>query len=184
MGPEAVPGHPTAGMHIWGWMSPVELEWLRNVAGTMRSVVEIGSLHGRSAFALLTGCTVDQTPPGVVYAIDLWDDEHRKSFPSFAGHTAQFTNVVAVKANSVDAARWLPDVDMVFIDGDHHYESVVADLDAWLPKTRRLICGHDYYDTDEWKVKQAVDERFGPDVRRAVQDPAIADLSAIWAVWL
>lgn len=179
MGPEPEPGHPTAGMHIWGWMTPVELEWLRAAAATMSSVVEVGSLHGRSAFALLTGC------PGPVYCIDPWNDEHDRSFPSFMGSCGHFPNLVPVKGYSPAVAEQVPGmVDMVFIDGAHDRKSIQDDIDGWLPKTARLICGHDYYDTDEWKVKSVVDEMFGDRVEPAIEGDVDFERSAIWTVWL
>lgn len=49
--------------------------------------------------------------------------------------------------------------DLVYIDGDHTYEGVVKDLEAWFPKVRKggMICGDDI----GWPgVKQAVDEFF------------------------
>lgn len=174
MGPEGIEGHPTPGMHIWGWMSPAELEWLAARAGEMDSVVEIGCLHGRSAFALLTAC------PGPVWCIDPWDDVADHCCRSFLGYCGHFSNLHAVRGFSPAAAADVPDVDMVFIDGDHEYESVIADIEAWLPKTRRLICGHDYSNADGGYpgVKQAVDEVFGD---RVVVPGAE---SAIWSVRL
>jgi glyoxylase-like metal-dependent hydrolase (beta-lactamase superfamily II) len=47
---------------------------------------------------------------------------------------------------------------MVFIDGDHKYESVKEDIKLWLPKTKKLICGHDYQGED---VRRAVNEVLG-----------------------
>ena len=64
---------------------------------------------------------------------------------------------------------------MVFIDGAHDARSVRADVDGWLPLTRKLISGHDYYDTPEWKVKSVVDEIFGDRVQ-------VAPDTAIWFV--
>ena len=49
-------------------------------------------------------------------------------------------------------------IDFVFIDAGHKYESVVKDINAWLPKLKKggIISGHDY--NNPCGVKQAVDE--------------------------
>ena len=63
--------------------------------------------------------------------------------------------------DSAYAASMIPDgsVDMVFIDSDHRYEQVKAEIERWLPKATGIICGHDYMDC--WPgVKQAVEEAF------------------------
>jgi hypothetical protein len=39
--PEPVADHPTPGMHIWGWMSPDQVNWLSEQAAQMQSVVEV-----------------------------------------------------------------------------------------------------------------------------------------------
>lgn len=143
MSPEPVPGvYDPPGSHIWGWMLAPELEWLYAEAATMRSIVEVGSLHGRSAFAMLKACR------GPVTCIDPWDDEGLKCLPSFMGYCGAFPNLRPVRGLSpgVIEEHSLPDVDMTFIDGDHSWEGIEADVEAWLPKTRRLICGHDFND--------------------------------------
>jgi hypothetical protein len=51
-------------------------------------------------------------------------------------------------------------LDWVYIDADHHYDSVKADLWAWFPKVRPggILAGHDYTNEFGWGVKRAVDE--------------------------
>ena len=46
--------------------------------------------------------------------------------------------VEIVRATSVEAAKNFTDehFDAVYIDGDHRYEAVRADIDAWFPKIR------------------------------------------------
>lgn len=53
-------------------------------------------------------------------------------------------------------------VDFVFIDGDHNYEGIKADIPAWLPKVKNggVIAGHDYAGFEG--VRRAVTEAFGP----------------------
>ena len=166
--PEPVEGHPTPGMHIWGWMTPDQLDWLGGQAAQMQSVAEVGSLCGRSSFALLTACD------GPVYCIDPWPEV----YDEFMGACGHFPNLVAIRGSSPAAGRQVPDVDMVFLDGDHDYEGVVADIEAWLPKTRRLLCGHDYNHPDYPGVAKAVDEVFGDRMKLA----GPGTLSNIWVV--
>lgn len=66
--------------------------------------------------------------------------------------------------SSLQAAQLFEDdsVAFVFIDADHAYEAVRADICAWLPKIRAhgFIGGHDYH--RDWPgVIRAVDEVFG-----------------------
>lgn len=52
-------------------------------------------------------------------------------------------------------------IDVVYIDADHEYDSVVDDINCWLPKIREggVICGHDYHNGFPGVIK-AVDGRF------------------------
>jgi len=76
---------------------------------------------------------------------------------------------------SVDVAPLLPDasLDMVFLDGDHSYDGVIADLVAWWPKIKLggWLGGHDWSNPNpafRLGVDQAVTEwaeRDGHDVQ-------------------
>ena len=167
---------PTPGMHIWGWMSPAELAWLGGQAARMSTVVEVGSLRGRSSCALASTC------PGTVWCIDPWNDEGWKAWNEEVGD--RFDNVIPVRDTSPQAAAKIPTpVDMVFIDGAHDYASVVADIECWLPRTSVLLCGHDYPPDHE----VGADGRAFPDVKRVVdellgvENITIAPGTAIWA---
>lgn len=48
-------------------------------------------------------------------------------------------------------------LDLIHIDGDHSYEGVLADLNAWYPKMKSggIISGHDYL-ARQYGVKEAV----------------------------
>lgn len=143
-------------------MSPPELEWLMDRACSMDSVAEIGCLHGRSAYAIASACR------GPVYCIDPWNDEGDHCYASFLLNVcAEFEHVVPIREFSPAAAALVPDIDMTFIDGAHAYGDVLADIAAWLPKTRELICGHDYQNEDGGYpgVAEAVHAVFGDRVR-------------------
>jgi hypothetical protein len=51
----------------------------------------------------------------------------------------------------------------VYIDAAHEYESVKADISAWLPKLKSgaILGGHDYLGTTEDGVTRAVNEFIG-----------------------
>lgn len=163
---------------IEGWMTPKELRWLEMTAATMGSVVEVGSWKGRSTNALLHGCK------GTVYAVDHWKgSEAERSGPhaeavtgdvfgQFMSNVGHYSNLEVVRGASVEVAAregWLADgAQMVFIDGGHTYPEVKADIEAWRPKAKRVLCGHDYNDPE---VRRAVDELLGP-----VENPA----GSIW----
>ena len=64
---------------------------------------------------------------------------------------------------SLAAARWLADtLDFVFIDADHTYEAVKADIAAWRQKIRPegWVTGHDYDPLRFPGVVRAVEESF------------------------
>ena len=136
---------------IEGWMLKEELEQLYDWASEMDSIVEIGSWKGRSTFVLCQGTE------GTVSAVDTFkgsanDAEHLRLvaqaggsvYPDFMRNMAGCQNLSVFQKRSIDAAEIHPDVDMVFIDGGHSYEEVLADLRAWKPRARKLICGHDW----------------------------------------
>ncbi len=137
--------------NIQGWMSNEELEWLYNKATEMQSIVEIGSWRGRSTHALLSGC------PGIVFSVDHWlGNENERSgahkeateqdiYAQFMNNVGHFKNLCVLRGESRDQAPLFYDktVDMCFIDGCHMYNYVKEDITLWLPKTIKIICGHD-----------------------------------------
>src|SRR5262249_44197342 len=72
--------------------------------------------------------------------------------------------VVIHRAESADVADEFDDgyFDWVYVDGDHLFESVLFDLNAFEPKVRSggLIAGDDYTVFGWWQggVRRAVDE--------------------------
>lgn len=54
-----------------------------------------------------------------------------------------------IKDFSVEAAKTFADesLDFVYIDGNHEYDYVKQDIEAWAPKVRKggIVSGHDYY---------------------------------------
>jgi len=155
---------------IAGWMSDCELEWLCEKASQMDSVVEIGCWKGRSTHALLSGCL------GKVFAVDHFQGNPGENDIGGAHGEAKtadiheillknvghFPNLVILKMDSVEASKLFNDkeIDMVFIDGDHTREGFEADLNAWLPKCRKMICGHDITQDGVPKVLEGYKGKF------------------------
>jgi hypothetical protein len=145
-----------------------ENEWLKEQAGKMSSAVEIGSFHGSSTIILLGNVK------GPVWCVDPWRFVP-ENFVTFAENIKDWENLIIMKMASTKAFRFFPDnsVDMVFIDGDHRYPTVKADINNWLPIARLLICGHDYGHPHYPGVKHAVDKLDGVEI-----------YETIWYKWL
>lgn len=147
-----------------GYMSDTELSVLKYLAQKSESVVEVGSWKGRSTKALLESCN------GPVYAVDHWNGsagdltedniDLDKVYDIFIANVGDYPNLHILKGNSLDVAKDFGTADMVFIDAGHDYEEVKADIEAWTPKAKKIICGHDYV-KDHGGVIQAVDETIG-----------------------
>lgn len=158
--------YDTANNKIRGWIKDADLLWLFNTAKEMESVVEIGSWMGRSTHALLSGCK------GTVYAVDHFlgsiaersgahaEAGNRDIFEDFMENVGSFKNLKVLKMYSAEAVKQFDDnsVDMVFIDAGHTYEEVFTDIKQWLPKVKKIICGHDI---KYGQVERAVREMFG-----------------------
>jgi len=70
-------------------------------------------------------------------------------------------NVVWIEKTSDEALAEIPDnLDFVYIDGNHNYEYVKADIENYVKKVRKggILGGHDYIDNRHPGVKQAVNE--------------------------
>lgn len=149
---------------IQGWMSIEELNILKMLSKNMTSIAEIGCWKGKSTKIFLSECL------GTVYAIDHFkgsedDSTYRKTnedsdslYNQFRSNIGYAPNLRILKTSSEEAAKLInEEIDMVFIDGQHTFESVKQDIELWLPKTKKIICGHDYHLPE---VKQAVNSIF------------------------
>jgi hypothetical protein len=131
---------------------------------------EIGVHKGNTTHKVLQGCKRLQ-----LIAVDKWEDITPDSSGEKIGceaddmsemkrifdkRTKDFKDRLTVlHGDSVEMASKVEDnsLDFVFIDGDHRYESVKADIRAWAPKLRPggMLSGHDI---DYPSVLRAVSE--------------------------
>lgn len=173
-------------LEIPGWVTEPELQWLAEQASNLRPdsrVVEIGTFLGRSALAIAYNLEPEESrliciDPYTEYGDpligpQLWEDIYGTAKDTLAG----CVTATLLREPSLRAALHFHDrtIEMIFIDGDHSYSAVMADITAWerTIKPGGLICGHDY--GVHPGVKQAVDESF-PFGR--IKFPA----GSIWAV--
>jgi hypothetical protein len=136
------------------------------------TIVEVGSFMGESAVIF-----ADCFPNGKIYCIDPWlsgydekdsasDFDFNDVENQFDLRTKEFNNIFKIKTFSLD---YFKECDAVYIDGLHTYEGIKNDIIHWLPQTKKVICGHDYYEDEEFLkihphvagVKVAVDEMLG-----------------------
>lgn len=139
---------------------------------------EVGVWKGHSITHLVQKMLDNGKKNIVAFAVDNWNPKHitYQKFPELSIiYDIYKTNVekaglrqyiTDIKMDSWDAARYFEDcsLDFVFIDADHTYDCVKADILAYLPKVKvgGIIAGHDYL--------QIAREREMPDVKTAVDE--------------
>jgi len=144
-------------LSVEGYLGPLEARFLYDTASTLSDgcIVELGSYRGRSTVALALGSQAGNSVP--VYAI-----EPHESFVGEFGatfgphdriaffqnllrtHCAEIVRVINVKSEEI-VPGWAKPVGLLWIDGDHRYESVKQDFELWAPHVvpNGLIALHD-----------------------------------------
>lgn len=128
--------------------------------------VEIGVCEGHSALRLL------EHGVRFLFLVDPWADY--EGFMAYGGvggaenvhqdcleRLSAYQNRFAIfRMPSAEAERFIPEVDFVWVDGNHAYEYVKSDLEFYWPKVKPggLLCGHDYTNSGSCQVQRAVDE--------------------------
>lgn len=164
-----------------GFFTPfdaMDYEHLVNSLPDNSTMAEIGCHRGKSLASIAPTLIRKNIK---VHAIDIFDKVEvpgylepgvtsgkQGMFDDFLSTIKQFKidNLVTVHAApSLEVAERLSDLDFVFIDGDHSYEMVKAELEAWWPKVKvgGVLSGHDYdHNGRGWPgVHKAVHEKFG-----------------------
>jgi predicted O-methyltransferase YrrM len=159
--PERVPGWFHHGSKI--------LELIEQHRPTV--CVELGTWQGASAIPV---ARLIQRWGGTLTCVDTWAgelDEHGGSLPGKAPvmllscaramvDAGVGANVRLIPATTLEAAKvWSEPIDFLYIDADHSYDGVRADLEAWVPHVRvgGLIVGDDYDNPIYPGVKHAWD---------------------------
>lgn len=122
-----------------------ELEHVYNLARRCKSYLEIGTAEGNSLYVISRGLI---NPTSVTYVdiaehntevprkqIVTWLEEKRIYVHEIKGKSQKHENIK-------EAAAFAP-YDMVLIDADHSYESVIADAIAYGGMAKKYILFHD-----------------------------------------
>jgi predicted O-methyltransferase YrrM len=123
-------------------VSPAQERWLFKTAWSLpdgATIVEIGSYKGRSTCCMALAC---RGTAKRIFAIDTFegndsDFQYSGFFPEFQANLERCgvsRYVKPVRGWSSEVAReWRPNINMLFIDGSHQYEDVLADFENFLP---------------------------------------------------
>ena len=111
--------------------------------------VEVGCYEGRSA-AYMAVEIANSNKDIDFYCVDFWLDGLYETFVENMMPVKD--HYTALHMASHAAAKKFEDesLDFVFIDADHHYDSVKQDIEVWWPKVKQggILAGHDYYPTE------------------------------------
>lgn len=160
---------------IQGWFDdgPLHREAIKS-SGNPGHFVEIGCWKGRST--AFTAVEILNSGKDIVLdVVDTFEGSPEHGTVDKQALKAEFERNIkpvnkvigAVHAmSSVEASFKYDDksLDFVFIDGNHSYDYVMADIKAWFPKLKwGGIIGGDDYEAAWPGVMKAVNEVFGPD---------------------
>lgn len=149
----------------FGYLSGGEVALLKKLVRSLPAdplVINIGAGPGTSGLAIL-----EAREDAFLITIDNRDEAHPfgglenertilKERLDLAGRHAQIHGDSAVTGR-----LWNREAPaFVFVDGDHSYEGVKADIEAWLPKTISIIAFHDLDRKNHEGIRQAIEEVF------------------------
>jgi hypothetical protein len=130
---------------IDGWLTRDAAVLLYDLARRVTDgcIVEVGSYRGRSTVVLARGAAAGRNPP--VFAVEPHEEfagvrggdfgpADRGAFFETMLRTDAYRQVRLLNASSeILAPGWREPVALLWLDGDHRYEAVRRDFDAWSP---------------------------------------------------
>jgi len=163
-------------MQIPGLVEQEELKYLCDLAATVSSWTEVGAWCGRSFYAVGL-----HLPHGaLLQVIDNQLGLFQRANQTFLSTYVQLAQlrpdlrIVMLKMESRHCEDAACNTEAVFLDGNHTYEHVKADIAIWSNKAK-LLLGHDYDYPDYPGVRQAVDE--------ARTDPKYSQFEVTHSIW-
>jgi glycosyltransferase involved in cell wall biosynthesis len=127
--------------------------WLVEKLGP-RLLIELGTHNGFSYFAFCQGIRMAGLD-AAAFAVDRWTgDEHagfygEEVYQGVAAYNGERYSDIStlMRMDFSDALQYFEDgsVDLLHIDGRHHYDDVKSDFESWLPKlsARSVVLIHD-----------------------------------------
>ena len=122
-------------------------------------IMEIGSFMGLSSIVMGCGLRDSGNYSARIYCVDSWDNRYlekvevsdtRELYDIFRENVVRAdlqSFIYPIRKRSMEAVAdfAINSVDLLFIDGDHSFESCYADLTSWYQKVRPggIIVGHD-----------------------------------------
>jgi predicted O-methyltransferase YrrM len=175
---------PDTVHEVYGHVSPAEMQLLYRLASEVPAggvIVEIGNFQGKSTVCLGLGA---KEAGASMFTVDPHEDYYvnDKTHYGMENHAALLKNLIrfdlgetvrVVAMRSVNIARQIAGIDLLWIDGSHKYYDVWFDLNQWsqeMSATGRIAVhdssGHfpevskalrEFTLQDEWKAVSLTD---------------------------
>jgi predicted O-methyltransferase YrrM len=119
------------------------LYWLARRSAPGRTLaVEVGSYLGSSSLFIASALKA-RGKGSLLYCVDTWlndamSEGNMDTFTAFKSNTSGHAGVIRpLRGCSLNMAKGFDEpIDFLFIDGDHSYDGVKADVDAWFSKLK------------------------------------------------
>lgn len=136
---------------------------------------EVGVYKGENAEHMLQALDIER-----LFLVDPYDSysdydtqEMQEAKQIARQRLEKFPNASFVCLPSTLAAKHLPEMDFVYIDGAHDYQSVKDDIAAWWPKIKQdgFIGGHDFIHIHESVIRAVIEFAFSFNLVLRVESP-------------
>ena len=138
-----------------GWLSAADIAELTRIAEG-KTVLELGAYKGRSTVVLAGVAEYVISVDRHTGVVDVPED----TLPEYLEAVRELSNVAIVVAQFDRFVPLVGHVDLVFIDGDHDYNSVERDIALALRTEPETVAFHDW---DFAEVRDAAAVFFGPE---------------------
>lgn len=137
--------------------APRASAFLTCLTGEFLTGIEVGCDVGAHAHAILQYCDIDK-----LYLVDLWEREFCQGYCQGRLHSHGYRHKVEmIKGSSHNVASSFknPQVDFIYIDIPHDYDTVRQSLRDWWPHLKcGGVLGYRNYAASNVELKKAVDE--------------------------